>query len=253
MLTNPIIRRSHSHNNQRVAFTLIELLVVIAIIAILAAILFPVFARARENARRASCMSNLKQIGLGTLQYSQDYDELMFRSYTGGTQNRGWGIVIQPYVKSTQLFKCPSNTSTGTMNDTDGTIPISYVANSGDESVIASPTGDTSGRPIPRFGSTNISLAGITSPSTTIQVVERTNDGDPRLNDNANIFSGTTSGMTNHLGTTCILYCDGHVKSLKPLATIAGNVNQWTYADQTANPPTAAWQTALANAQTAMN
>ena len=65
----PGIKRSH------LGFTLIELLVVIAIIAILAAILFPVFARARENARRASCMSNLKQIGLGLMQYTQDYDE----------------------------------------------------------------------------------------------------------------------------------------------------------------------------------
>ena len=61
--------------NRRIAFTLIELLVVIAIIAILAAILFPVFARARENARRAGCQSNLKQIALGFLQYAQDYDE----------------------------------------------------------------------------------------------------------------------------------------------------------------------------------
>ncbi len=89
-------------------FTLIELLVVIAIIAILAAILFPVFARARENARRTSCLSNLKQIGLGIMQYTQDYDEkLPLYSYSGTTLGN-WASVSQPYVKSTQLFECPS-------------------------------------------------------------------------------------------------------------------------------------------------
>jgi prepilin-type N-terminal cleavage/methylation domain-containing protein/prepilin-type processing-associated H-X9-DG protein len=90
-------RRSAERNN---AFTLIELLVVIAIIAILAAILFPVFARARENARRASCQSNLKQIGLATMQYNQDYDERMF--------SNAWATLLQPYAKSTQIFSCPS-------------------------------------------------------------------------------------------------------------------------------------------------
>ncbi|RYF41544.1 MAG: DUF1559 domain-containing protein [Cytophagaceae bacterium] len=97
------------------AFTLIELLVVIAIIAILAAILFPVFARARENARRASCQSNLKQIGLGVLQYVQDYDERYPLAVTGSTSATssppvGWADSIQPYVKSTQLYQCPSDT-----------------------------------------------------------------------------------------------------------------------------------------------
>ena len=94
-------------------FTLIELLVVIAIIAILAAILFPVFARARENARRASCQSNLKQIGLGILQYTQDYDEAFPLSVVSvnapvGTDPVGWADAIQPYLKSTQIYQCPS-------------------------------------------------------------------------------------------------------------------------------------------------
>ncbi|NUQ01903.1 MAG: DUF1559 domain-containing protein [Armatimonadetes bacterium] len=101
-------------------FTLIELLVVIAIIAILAAILFPVFAKAREKARQSSCQSNQKQLALGVLQYTQDYDETMpWRWYgpvtayvpEGGTTTttyRTWAEQIQPYVKSIQLYQCPS-------------------------------------------------------------------------------------------------------------------------------------------------
>jgi len=102
---------SHRQTKAR-AFTLIELLVVIAIIAILAAILFPVFARARENARRASCQSNLKQINLGALQYSQDYDEkFMPYALPYGQVDNGWSVMIQPYLKSTQILQCPSNSS----------------------------------------------------------------------------------------------------------------------------------------------
>lgn len=101
-------------------FTLIELLVVIAIISILAAILFPVFARARENARRASCMSNLKQLGLGVMMYVQDYDEKYPRSLTlttetpqpgGYTWSTGvwfWQQMLYPYTKSFEVIDCPS-------------------------------------------------------------------------------------------------------------------------------------------------
>ncbi len=105
-------------------FTLIELLVVIAIIALLAAILFPVFARARENARKSSCQSNLRQIGLGWLQYTQDYDELSVPIRVGGlgsAQFDSYSTLIQPYVKSTQLFKCPSNTNSNS--------PVHYTYN----------------------------------------------------------------------------------------------------------------------------
>lgn len=105
-------------------FTLIELLIVIAIIAILASILFPVFARARDNARRSSCMSNLKQVGLGMMQYTQDNDSFyppadVYGSASGigpdGIElEPGWGAVfwqqmIYPYIKSHQVFFCPSS------------------------------------------------------------------------------------------------------------------------------------------------
>ena len=108
---------------RRAGFTLIELLVVIAIIAILAGILFPVFARAREKARQSSCASNLKQIALGQLMYAQDYDE-RFSGRAKRTIDVPWTTLITPYIKNSQIFVCPSDSSphAGWL----GSVPCSY-------------------------------------------------------------------------------------------------------------------------------
>ncbi len=94
----------------RRGFTLIELLVVIAIIAILAAILFPVFARAREKARQSSCLSNVKQISLGVLMYAQDFDEMLPHSNYRDAAGVGYSFIqfVNPYINSAQVFDCPT-------------------------------------------------------------------------------------------------------------------------------------------------
>lgn len=113
---------NHTGRNDNQAFTLIELLVVIAIIAILAAVLFPVFATAREKARQTACASNLKQLGLAYVQYVQDYDEQspggmfesngLYNTVTGGAGRMNWMFQLNPYVKTTNVYQCPSDPTT---------------------------------------------------------------------------------------------------------------------------------------------
>jgi prepilin-type N-terminal cleavage/methylation domain-containing protein/prepilin-type processing-associated H-X9-DG protein len=220
-------------NRKRIGFTLIELLVVIAIIAILAAILFPVFARARENARRASCQSNMKQIGLGIAQYTQDYDDKMtpIDRYTSGSGVGGaWTNLLQPYVKSTQIFNCPSNTSTtpivgggGALND--------YIANGNWGTPQASfdyarPMDVTSH--VSPYSVTARSLAEFTEPARTITVAEYSGTkSDGFIWSTSATPAGVTGGLSpqNHLGVTNYLFGDGHVKALKPTATL--NWTNW--------------------------
>ncbi len=204
---------------KRKAFTLIELLVVIAIIAILAAILFPVFARARENARRASCQSNLKQIGLGMMQYTQDYDEKYPQAYysgvdlqtdttlpggkytssPGGSNPTGyyknWMDFTFPYVKSVQLYVCPSATYAPTS--------ASYGYN----------------REVSKRGSGGISLASVERPAECVLALDYNIAYGLYANvdsDGSRWATGTSDAnrliVAPHLDGTNVLYADGHVK-----------------------------------------
>ncbi|MEO7714630.1 MAG: DUF1559 domain-containing protein [Capsulimonas sp.] len=159
-------------------FTLIELLVVIAIIAILAAILFPVFAKAREKARQTSCASNERQVGLAIIQYVQDNDE-KFPAGFGSTQNgQGWAGSVMPYAKSTQLFKCPDD-STSINNTNNLFVPISYAMNFN-----------------MRGNGPSGSLASLNAPASTVLLFEVSGSQAP-IND----LQEGTSGAANALDT----------------------------------------------------
>jgi prepilin-type N-terminal cleavage/methylation domain-containing protein/prepilin-type processing-associated H-X9-DG protein len=153
----------------RSGFSLVELLVVVAIIALLAAMLFPAFSRARDNARRASCQSNLKQIGLSLQQYVQDYSSQYppDNAISLGASPNGWAFLIQPYAKSIQILQCPS------------------------EETAPSPL--PSGLGYTDYGANKYILglheASLTSPANTIQVL------DLIRSDSASWDNGTDSGM----------------------------------------------------------
>jgi prepilin-type N-terminal cleavage/methylation domain-containing protein/prepilin-type processing-associated H-X9-DG protein len=218
---------------RRRAFTLIELLVVIAIIAILAAILFPVFAQARESARKAQCQSNLKQIGTAVVMYTQDYDEITPHGapdYNSSAQKPEipgspcrtcrwllWGHIIQPYVKNVGIMTCPSSNYRYPGNGSCGSCPTTNPA-------WYHPFGGYGGN----WWGFNRSLATFEKPAETVLVVD---DGGPAgviegypVDPNhyylawwGNAFgNNSTTVNPRHHATANVLFWDGHVKAMKP-------------------------------------
>jgi prepilin-type N-terminal cleavage/methylation domain-containing protein/prepilin-type processing-associated H-X9-DG protein len=215
---------------RRQGFTLIELLVVIAIIAILAAILFPVFAKAREKARQSSCLSNTRQLMTGVLAYTQDYDEILptnARGYAGAWVD--WPEQISPYVKNTQIFVCPSNKFNHCTTDPNSWAmmqwnnywPISYAFNTWNGGGSAA-TGPWVGYYSPR----GQSLGWVNRPSEIILI------GD---HNSCYQFYWTTSNYVDnfnangsyriHNGGSNFGFLDGHAKWLSTLnnTNFAGN------------------------------
>lgn len=222
-------------NHEPSGFTLIELLVVIAIIAILAAILFPVFARARENARRSSCQSNLKQMGVGLIQYVQDNDERYpFWTRTEGAATIAWQDAAMPYVKSEQIYKCPSSKIARSYNvnisridmgpGTRGEVGVTSAEYSGytlsmHSSEVVEPAttvwvGDSEG---------GVGTGYFSSWGPTVWTIHKPapDTGDPFPNTLPYRAYGVPSSggaycwPERHLETTNVLYADGHVKAVK--------------------------------------
>ncbi len=191
------------------AFTLVEAVVVVAILLFLAAILFPVFARRDTRGRRAICQMNLKQIGLGMIQYVQDYDERYPPARASASS--GWADLLQPYLKNTQIFQCDKAPSAAT-----GTFTTDYFFN----------------RRLARM-----TLSKINSPATTLM----SGDGDdnaPTWNSWTNLpfdaVTNTDSPSQRHLGFANYGYADGHVKALKAdkisIASPGPRTNEPTFA-----------------------
>jgi prepilin-type N-terminal cleavage/methylation domain-containing protein/prepilin-type processing-associated H-X9-DG protein len=237
-----MLRSRTSH--VRRAFTLIELLVVIAIIAILAAILFPVFAQARAKARQTACLNNLKQIGTALMMYTQDYDEALpihftvnngsytVNDYAAPTAQYNWMALIQPYLKNLQIYKCPQAiVNTGSISPT-ALSAASYYGN-----------GVVMGRTIAVVPNPADIIWAHEGPDTTRNSVLR-----PYRNGAGYLRWLSSSYDLLHFSGGNLVYCDGHAKFRRQNAipatafglnsTAVGYVKGTT--DDTASTPTPA-------------
>ena len=256
------VRRSAFTPRNCSAFTLIELLVVIAIIAILAAILFPVFAQAREKARQTSCISNMKQLSLGMLMYTQDYDETYCaQGQPAATNGWGWQMTwiyeTQPYLKNYGVIRCPSDTHTlaADSGPTYSVVANGVLAYDNGWKMIGVINGSRDW-----FEMAPRSMASVGMPAETIMLAER-HKMSPQswmnpmqgafspwatvlMNadgvDGGNSLPGNKQGAadsqwsapdpnsdgaiaTTHSGMSNFAFADGHVKSMKPRQTVNAN------------------------------
>ncbi len=258
-------------STKRRGFTLIELLVVIAIIAILAAILFPVFASAREKARQTTCASNLKQLGLAFVQYEQDYDEYLpcgsaQLAGAGANTGVGWAGQIFPYVKANAVFVCPDDP---TVPVHSYTVPISYAYNQDLDSIYGNKPGiwainklnapastvclyEEQGGEINYFNYTGV--IDTQSPSQlgfTGYDLGNDNDGLPihyATGQMGTPFAANTPPWYitgRHTNGSNFLACDGHVKWL--LGTLVSNGGVNPASNLSTNPSTFAYAAGTAN------
>jgi prepilin-type N-terminal cleavage/methylation domain-containing protein/prepilin-type processing-associated H-X9-DG protein len=198
----------------RRGFTLIELLVVIAIIAILAAILFPVFARAREKARQSSCLSNVKQITLGLEMYNTDYDgywPCYHHSYMT------WPELVMPYVKNEQIFVCPSHGATGTA-------PLSYAANDS--------TSKSFGQGPWVYGTYVQNRVYVEAPAETGLILEWQTSWDVYQDGVRHSQRWPGHNMyIGHNGGSNVGFADGHAKWMRPDQTVSPDHHPTQYRD----------------------